>query len=254
MTSPIYPVECVTVCVGYADFLSETVLSNQQYFTRWVIVTEPADRATIELCHRHSLPCIVTEDFRRDGGFNKGRGIQRGLDAISCADWILHLDADVALPREFPRALEMAHLDPECIYGCDRMMVRSRDAWDRIKGSGYRQHGSHCYVLPHEKYPIGVRWASPVHGYVPIGFFQLWHGQSSIRLGHHQKLYPDWHSNAARSDVQFALQWDRRRRVLIPEMLVWHLESEPATNGANWKGRTTKPFGPESRTESVKYQ
>ena len=41
---------------------------------------------------------------------------------------------------------------------------------------------------------------------------------------------------AARTDVQFALLWDRRDRVLIPELVVFHLEPEAAPMGANWNG------------------
>jgi hypothetical protein len=38
--------------------------------------------------------------------------------------------------------------------------------------------------------------------------------------------------------------WDRQFRVLLPEVVVLHLESEQAQQGANWRGRTTVPFGP----------
>ncbi len=61
--------------------------------------------------------------------------------------------------------------------------------------------------------------------------------------GHHLRRYPTHHGDAARTDVQFALQWDRRYRQLLPEVIVLHLESERAAQGANWKGRTTRPFG-----------
>lgn len=235
-------IEAVTVCVGFVDYLAETMPCNGHFFRRWTIVTAPNDEATIEFCHENSLNCMITEEFYRDGAFNKGRGIQRGLDSISCADWVLNLDADIALPREFPQALEMANLDPDCIYGCDRILIRGHERWDEVRNHQDRQHGGHCYVKIYERDPIGVRWASPNHGYVPIGFFQLWNPRSSARLGRHQKSYPAHHSNAARSDVQFALQWDRRKRVLLPELLVWHIEAEKQEVGANWKGRRTRPF------------
>jgi hypothetical protein len=59
------------------------------------------------------------------------------------------------------------------------------------------------------------------------------------------------HSDAARTDVQFGLQWDRERRALVPELVVLHLESEDAGVGANWSGRTTRPFGPEPSAASA---
>jgi hypothetical protein len=238
--------EAVSVCVGYSDFLRETAPLNKSYFDRWVIVTSKDDQDTMDVCHWLSLPFVTTDDFGRNGGgFNKGRGIQRGLDNLACRDFIMHIDADIVLPPEFPQALQMAHLEERKIYGCDRMNVTGWDAWKKVKESGYRQHGRHCYVLPHDRYGIGTRWASPTHGYVPIGFTQIFHANAVLHKGIWQKPYLHHHSHAARSDVQFGLQWDRRDRELIPELLVWHLESEPAGVGANWNGRTTKPFGPE---------
>lgn len=88
------------------------------------------------------------------------------------------------------------------------------------------------------RFPIGTRVAiDSFGGYIPIGFFQLWHaGSTEI------KKYPEVHGNAARTDMQFALQWPRTKRSFLPELVVYHLESEPAPMGANWNGRKTKTF------------
>lgn len=244
-------IEAVTVSVGYADFLEEVACRNRQFFARWVVVTSPDDVATFKVCHKWNLEVVVTRDFERNGRaeyrgkvFNKGRAIQRGFNALSCKDWVLHLDADIVLPPEFPHALEMADLAHHKLYGADRMMVRGYDAWQRIQQYGYHQHGMHCYVLPHDRYPVGTRWASPRDGYVPIGFFQLTHGKNLTRDGIWLRPYPDHHGHAARSDVQFGLTFDRRDRELIPELLVWHLESEAGGPiGRNWNGRTSRPWG-----------
>jgi hypothetical protein len=67
-----------------------------------------------------------------------------------------------------------------------------------------------------------------------------------VRAGHNVG-----HSDAARTDVQFGLQWDRHRRALVPELVVLHLESEDAVTGANWSGRTTRPFGPTRASGAV---
>lgn len=258
--TPMLPIEAVTVCVGYSDFLEETVVYNRKFFTKWVVVTTEADVDTLHVCHRHSLDVITTNDFKRNGHavqdgkvFNKGRAIQRGLNALSCKDWVLHIDADVVLPPEFPHALDMAHLSEKKIYGCDRQMVVGYNSWKSIQSSGYRQHGMHCYVKIHDRHCLGTRWASPRDGYVPIGFFQLMHGSALTRMGTWCRSYPDHHGDAARSDVQFGLMWDRRDRELIPELLVWHLESEPSEIGRNWNGRKSKPWGPEEKLAAVSH-
>ena len=61
-------------------------------------------------------------------------------------------------------------------------------------------------------------------------------------ISKHQLKYPINQCNAERSDVQFALQWERQNRVLLPTVSVFHLESEKAKQGANWNGRTTAEF------------
>jgi hypothetical protein len=78
-------------------------------------------------------------------------------------------------------------------------------------------------------------------GYEPIGFFQLWHPNTSGI-----KLSPDEHGAADRTDVQFAKKWPRVNRVLIPELIGIHLDSENSAvdeMGKNWNGRKSKLFG-----------
>jgi hypothetical protein len=163
-------------------------------------------------------------------------------------DWVLHLDADIVLPPHTRHTLRAADLDPQSIYGCDRIMVKGYDRWQRLKASGFLERVSRSYhhnVCFPGGFEVGARWADPLHGYVPIGFFQLFHRDASLYRGVRTRRYPGYgHSDAARTDVQFGLLWDRPRRGLVPELVVLHLESESAGVGANWSGRTTGPFGP----------
>jgi hypothetical protein len=235
-------IEAVTVCVDYSDFLAETVRTNRRHFDRWLIVTSPDDEATADLCHRHNLEMIRTNDFYAHGDeFNKGRGVERGLAMLGHHDWLVHIDADIALPRDFRDVLHDADLDPACIYGADRVLLKSWEEWTEFRKSHAGSY--HCYTSS-GGWPIGARWCDIRYGYVPIGFFQLWHESADHRHGVRTRRYPDCHQTAARADVKFALQWDRRHRQLLPEVFVAHIESEPAPTGANWKGRKTRRFGP----------
>jgi hypothetical protein len=151
------------------------------------------------------------------------------------------------LPLFSRRALELASLDRSFVYGCDRLMVRGWDQWCRLKSSGWMMGGN--WQVNYLPFPggldVGARWASPQGGWVPIGFFQLWHADEEEWRGARARPYPTRHGKACRSDVQFGLKWDRAKRALLPELVVAHLESEAnAATGANWEGRTTKPFGP----------
>jgi hypothetical protein len=243
--------EAVTVCVRYDDFLAVSAAHNRGLFDRWVIVTTPEDLATREVCRRFNLEVLLSEEGTRNGAFEKGCLIERGLKQLSANGWRVHLDADIVLPPNLRYALRQADLDESCLYGVDRILVKSWAEWLELLSAGYlaTQHDYHHRIgLPHG-FTIGSRWASPRDGYVPIGFFQLWHSSGDEWQGIRIKPYPADHGNACRTDVQHGLQWDRRKRVLIPELLAIHLESESAKTGANWNGRTTKRFGPEASHE-----
>lgn len=240
-------IEAVTVCVDYSDFFGETLKQNRGLIDHWVVVTRPEDVNTIELCRKWNLQCITSSEFGRDGQpFNKGRGIALGLAHLATSDWVLHLDADVVLPPQTRQMLEVADLDKTCLYGIDRINVTSWDEWQAMLKSGYphSQHGYHlCCNFP-QPAKIGTRVVRGRFGYVPIGFFQLWWGGEGIHAGMRWKDYPDTNSDAAHSDIKFALHWDRAKRVLLPEIVAVHLESEPLPFGSNWKGRKSKQFGP----------
>ena len=94
-------IEAVIVCVGYGDFLAATLPENLPLLDDLVVVTSPDDEETRAVCRKHSVHHVLSEDHRRDGPFNKARMIQRGFDQIGAQDWILHLDADIVLPRKF---------------------------------------------------------------------------------------------------------------------------------------------------------
>jgi hypothetical protein len=159
----------------------------------------------------------------------------------------------MALPHTFRARLIAAHIQEDMIYGIDRAMVKSWEDWQKLKATGYLNGGQfdyHCRMGFPFRMEVGTRWTHPQMGYVPIGFFQLWHSSQDEWRGVRVKPYPSNHGNACRTDVQHALQWDRHKRALIPELVGVHLESEQAKKGANWNGRTTKPFGPHGLTEA----
>lgn len=240
--------EAFTVCVGYADFLNETAKWNMPHFDEWVIGTTPDDQETRELCRKYNLKCIVSEDASKHGdGFNKGRLIDRILQHSSAGSWRLHLDADIALPMGARDCVQSGELHKDFIYGVDRVDVHSYEKWQELIQVGFMHaHLDYgCRVkLGRQGLTMGDRWAHPVFGYVPIGFFQLWHSDEDEWRGIRVKDYAHAHNTACRTDVQFGLQWDRTKRAVIPELVVAHLMSERVPLGTNWKGRKTKPFGP----------
>ncbi len=232
--------EGVIVCVHYGDFLRETLAHNLNHFDELVVVTSPDDRETLDLCSQWSVHCVATEVHhdRRGDVFNKGRSINLGLAHLRRLGWCLHLDADIVLPANFRYMLSHRPLDSQCIYGMDRLHVTGWQAWQDLQASEQfrRPYRNHFRIdLPSLR--LGF---APVHhsyGYCPIGYSQLWHSKWRDRR------YPENQGTAEHTDVLFSLQWEWSKRLLLPEAVVYHLETTGGM-GSNWNGRKTPRFGP----------
>jgi hypothetical protein len=233
-------IEAVIVSVDYADFLAETLPHNLPHFDRTLVITAPHDRATQDVCRRLSVPFYATNIFFKDGSkFNKARGVDFGLSFLRDNDWIVQLDADTYLPPMTRKWLEWRALDRESIYGIDRVDCVGYDAWRAFVSRHHLQHDYMCRVCV-PPFPLLDRIAiRDQGGYLPIGFFQMWHGS-------HGRRYPIAKGDAEHTDVLHAMQWDGEKRHLIPEVIAVHLQSVPSALGANWSGRKTPTFGPNS--------
>lgn len=243
-------IEAVVVCVNYSDFLEHTLPENLQQLDDIVVMTTPDDWRTQKICSKYSVTCVPTTVFTEHGGtFNKARGINFGLSFLPKTDWLVHLDADILLCRDFRRLLHKALLNPKNIYGADRINVYGYDSWLKLKPHLDHHWDSRWFVdsgFCHKKEDtkaidmrLGARIVHNEHGYLPIGYFQLWHSSAG-------KSYPHKLGSAAGSDCVFPAQWPRENRVLLPEITVFHLDSEEHHGiGTNWKGRKSKTFGPE---------
>jgi len=151
---------------------------------------------------------------------------------------LLHVDADIVLPDRLRFVLNKSALDADCIYGADRINVVGNKSWQQTKQTfEYDRQYHHRYLVNPSDGKLGARLLHNEYGYCPIGYFQLWNSKHSERRYHFAT------GSAENSDVLFALQWPAANRLLLPGLFVYHLESESAQMGANWNGRTTRPFG-----------
>lgn len=244
--------QAVTVCVNYSDFLAETLPMNIRHFDRFVVVTSPEDLETQRLCDYYNVECVITDVIgSRWGDFEKGKGINAGLGFLDLdGSWLLHLDADIALPPRARSLLDRADLDRRVLHGADRLRVPSWEAWRGHQALPAVQHEGYHVVL--DAFQVIPRFNSwPMGGYAPPGYFQLWHPEATG-----VRSYPENHNGADRTDMIFCEGWPRQRRALLPEIAVYHLESEPAAQGTNWDGRQTDRFGvePTSRPDRRKHR
>jgi hypothetical protein len=237
--------EGICVCVGYSDILAATLANNLPHLDHLVIVTDHADWRTHELCAFYNagykITLVKTEAFYENGdAFNKGRAINEGMKHLRMGDWVVHFDADIWFSPHLRMVLENRHLDHGTVYGIDRLMCHSYNAWANFLAAP-KPINEHYYQVHADAFPMGTRVAhyNQPNGYFPIGYFQLWHPQSSG-----VKHYPAECPGADRTDLLFAELFPRGQRHLIPETFVIHLDSEKSEKGANWNGRQTVPFLP----------
>jgi len=231
--------EAVTTCVGFDDFLDETLSSNHSHFDTFIVVTSHDDKKTQQVAQKHGAICVQTDLFKKnDRAFNKGAAINAGFNRFQYYGWRLHLDADIVAPDNFRRILfNHTHLDTDHIYGADRINIVGRKNLHKYHGMHRHlpqsKHG--CLIESGQAEPIGARYVDPLIGYCPLGFFQLWHASN-------HKQYPYSLGDASHDDVMFAQQWAREHRVHLPTVITHQLCAEQPKWGENWNGRKHKQF------------
>lgn len=240
-------IEAIVICKDYSDFLEHTLPENASHLDDMVVVTHKDDKKTQAVCNKNSIHFVTTECFDEYGHtFNKGAAINVGLDHLRGEDWILHLDADIVLCKDFRRMLDRAQLKKENIYGADRVNVYGWDAWQNLKPQLSIHYQDRWFVDPGfshkadlpEGTRLGTRVVHKEYGWIPIGYFQLFHSS-------HNRRYNVKRGAASGTDILFPAQWKRENRILLPELTVYHLDSELEHKmGTNWKGRKSKPFCP----------
>lgn len=235
-------IEALTICVNYSDFLVHCIKANKQYFDKWVIVTDTKDQKTKDLCDEHGLICVQTDVFYEGGAkFRKYAGINEGIKHLDKDGWVLFIDGDIILSQWTRRVLEKRNLDPNKIYGIDRLNCFGYERWVEY------QQGTPVLINNWLLQSSGLEWgARIVHiygeegenglftGWKPLGFFQLVH---SSRLGD----YPEGSDDASHGDLAFAKLWKPEEREFIPEIIGIHIYTE-SHKGSNWKGRRSDLF------------
>jgi|JI10StandDraft_1071094.scaffolds.fasta_scaffold07924_9 hypothetical protein len=228
----------VTISVNYSDYLVWSLPTAKNIFDRLIVVTSKDDKETKRVCDYYWVECLQTDIMTKDEKFNKGLGINLGLEVIGAKDWCVHFDSDIVFPPRFNDYIRSKKLDKSCLYGVDRLMVKSWEQWISFYQNPFPQH----YVgSAWPTFDVGYRVVQGM-AYSPIGYFQLFN-MSYEKIGN--PVYPDKFDSAADSDLRFSAKWPEEKRLLIPELFVYHLSTENSI-GVNWNGRKTKAFGPEN--------
>lgn len=181
----------ITIAVGewYARTLEVCLARNMRHLTECLVVT---DAATEPMLPRvPGVRVCVTDAFTRFGArFNKGLGMEIGLDDLGRHGWCVIWDADTL----FPDSLPLDQLRRDVIHGARRRILKDPGQWS--PDLNWR-------ALPRN--PDAS----------PIGFFQLFHAEAAALRGK-RPWYDVSFGHAGGGDAYFLNHWPSSQRKMLP--------------------------------------
>ncbi len=201
----------ITVCENYDDYLAKTLPRNvaaigPRFLARHiVIVTDAKDRATWKIGEYAGCTIVLSSRLHEDGAkFAKGKAINDAIRAIEPTGWVLLLDADIILPSDFKKRIDLESLDRNTLY----YALRGQFINGKIRDLEAN----------------------------PFGYFQLFH-MTAQSLFDRDPIYPEKSRSAGGDDDRFGLDvFSTENRELLPSTFqVEHLDHGPMKQ--NWEGR-----------------
>lgn len=214
--------DVVMVCVNYSDLLVVSLSDNIKIIEpkHIFVVTDGKDLLTQQICHDFGVNCIITERFyENDAIFNKGKGLNEGIQAITDPDWILITDADIIFPPDLLSILNDKSVNRNKLYAATRYLCGDYTTYQKYKTK-----------------KITLEQMDGVHRCPPVGYFQLFHIKHPNLIDNTQPIYPEISGDASWSDMLFADKFPQKE--CIQSIKLIHL----GDHSQNWKGRKTKRF------------
>lgn len=222
-------VQVIIPCVDYEDLLRQSLPVTRQLFHNVLVVSSAEDEDTIALCQRAKVDLLLTNAWFDDGArLNKAAALNEAI-AVSLQRspyaWLLVLDADIVLSNHFD--LDVAALDPSCLYSVRRRLCETEHQWKQISDGTLTPGDLPIYTVPVTN---GKAWGHrPAENPAALsGYFQLWHPTTTQITRFPPK------PSAAGYDVEFALMFPDERR--------YYLSGEAVHLGPlrkNWNGRVS---------------
>jgi hypothetical protein len=97
---------------------------NYLHFEKIYIITQEDDIQTIEFCKKYNNIIILFYNFTNDNKISALNYAQKIMYDNYPEHWYLIIDNNVILPNNLIDLLCKENLDPECIYGAQRIIVR----------------------------------------------------------------------------------------------------------------------------------
>ena len=135
----------ITVSTKYDDILSIVIHQNVKFLKKWYIITDPADKATINVVKTANYPNIelLYYDFYSNAIFNVGGARQYGqlwsIAKNGMGKYTLMLDSDIFLPDNFMDVIDVHDIVEGTLYGVQRRHDYARLS-DLQKQEGYADY------------------------------------------------------------------------------------------------------------------
>jgi len=216
-------INVVTICVNYSDFLKRTLPTTMPHMNSTTIITAPFDTETIKVARDFGCKLFVTDAFYKDGdAFNKGRALENFFDdkIFSPSDWVLMLDADIALPPNARHAIESQVVNTNYLYGASRLVCPNVQGWENVGTVGGGWNVSGLKLIKEREI---------------AGFFQLFWNRAMQRPW----FSTDW-GHAGGYDSVFEQRWGKNKQWI--DLNVVHL----GEFRKDWFGRVSESWDGES--------
>lgn len=171
--------------------LDYTLKYNINQIDDFLIATDFQSPEVEKVCNKYNIPFIKTSKFYENNAvFDKGKVISYMLKGIKTG-WVLHIDCDILLPKNFKEKINNVNLDKNKLYGARRIMfedLKKSEAWFNDNENPENL----CDLIPY-----GYCW----------GYFQLFHMDSpQIKFSHPDNIYPA-SGHVGDSDGWFRDKW-----------------------------------------------
>jgi len=211
----------VMVNIGQYDQLERTLPYSVKEADHVIVVTEPTDIKTQEICQRLGAT-VVLSDRKEFGGavFNKGALLN---DGISLAvkeykiKWILLTDSDIIFPEGFRKQVVGKIYNPGTLYFAERICVPSEKVNQFMSAAINIRRWPQDDVHSNRK-----AW----------GYFQLFNVGASALKGR-GTVYSEEYLSAGYVDKEFLNLWPNDRRYFTGIRVV-HIDH--GGRGQNWHG------------------
>jgi len=199
-------IEAIIVSFGCLDLLSISLPANINELDNVIIVTKPNDKETIEYCksrnYKDKIDIFETDSFNFDGAaFNKGLAISLAMNRLKYKDWIITLDTDIILPKDFKNNFLNLNPDIEYFYGMRRINLDTREDLLDLVSNKKKPEDFICYRGSGYGYFSCVNYKSKTQQEL----LRRWNGMG----------YPFWIKEAREIDWLWRNNWGER--ILDPQ-------------------------------------